>query len=186
MSAISNADAAAHSSTAQVKVWDPLVRLFHWSLVGLFTFAFLTGDEWDRPHELAGYGVAALIALRVIWGFVGTRHARFSDFLYHPQTVIGFLKDSLLLRAKRYVGHNPAGGAMVVALLLMLALVTATGIMMTSNTFWGEEWVEELHEFAANGTLALIVLHVVGVIVASLEHGENLARAMITGRKRAG
>jgi len=185
MSAVSDVQAAEQSSAAQVKVWDPLVRVFHWSLVGLFAFAFLTGDEWDRPHEIAGYAVAGLIGFRLVWGLIGTKHARFSSFIYRPSTVIGFVKDSLFLRAKRYLGHNPAGGAMVIALLIMLTFVTVTGIMMTSNAFWGEDWVEELHGFAAYATLALVGLHVIGVIFASFEHGENLVRAMVTGRKRA-
>jgi cytochrome b len=91
----------------------------------------------------------------------------------------------MLLRAKRYLGHNPAGGAMVIALLAALAVVTGTGVMMTTDAFWGLEWVEELHEIAVNLTLGLIALHILGVILASLEHGENLVMAMITGRKRA-
>lgn len=172
-------------SPATVRVWDPLVRFFHWSLVGLFTFAFLTGDEWQKPHEVAGYVIAGLIGLRVIWGFVGSRHARFASFVYRPSTVAGFLTDTLRMKARRYLGHNPAGGLMVVGLLLAIAVISLSGWMMTTNAYWGVEWVEELHEAAAFGALGLIALHVGGVIVASLEHGENLVRAMVTGRKRA-
>lgn len=168
-----------------VRVWDPLVRLFHWSLVGAFVIAWATGDELQALHELAGYAIVGLLIMRVIWGFVGTVHARFSDFVHRPSTVIGYLVDTLRLRAKRYLGHNPAGGAMVIALLVMLAITCATGILMTTDAFWGIEWVEEIHEFAANLTVVLVGLHLVGVFVASVEHRENLVKAMITGRKRS-
>lgn len=172
-------------SPATVRVWDPLVRIFHWSLVGLFTFAFLTGDEWQKPHETAGYVIAGLIGFRVIWGFVGSRHARFASFIYRPSTVAGFLTDTARMKARRYLGHNPAGGLMVIALLLVLAAISLSGFMMTTNAYWGVEWVEELHEASAFAALGLIGLHVGGVIVAGFEHGENLVRAMVTGRKRA-
>ena len=172
-------------SPATVRVWDPLVRIFHWSLVGLFTFAFLTGDEWQKPHEVAGYVIAGLIGFRVIWGFVGSRHARFASFIYRPSTVAGFLTDTVRMKARRYLGHNPAGGLMVIGLLLAIVVISLSGWMMTTNAYWGVEWVEEVHEASAFAALGLIALHVGGVIVASLEHGENLVRAMVTGRKRA-
>lgn len=168
-----------------VRVWDPLVRVFHWSLVGLFAFAFLTGDEWQQPHEVAGYIIAGLIAVRVIWGFVGSRHARFFSFIYRPSTVAGFVADTARMKARRYLGHNPAGGLMVIALLMMIIAISVTGRMMTTDAYWGVKWVGELHESAAFAALGLVGLHIGGVIVASLEHGENLVRAMFTGRKRA-
>ena len=96
----------------------------------------------------------------------------------------GYLRDTARLRAKRYLGHNPAGGAMIVALLVMLSIIGATGFMMTTDAFWGVAWVQDAHETAVSLTLGLVVLHILGVIVASYEHGENLVRAMITGRKR--
>jgi cytochrome b len=167
-----------------IKVWDPFVRAFHWSLVGLFAFCFATGDVWEHPHEWAGYVIAALIGCRIVWGLLGPRHARFADFIYRPSVVIGFLRDSLRFRARRYLGHNPAGGAMVIALITCIALICATGVMMGMDAFWGEAWVEQLHVWATWVTIALIVLHVVGVILASIEHRENLMRSMVTGRKR--
>ena len=172
-------------SPATVRVWDPLVRIFHWSLVGLFTFAFLTGDEWQTPHETAGYIIAGLIAFRVIWGFVGSRHARFFSFIYRPSTVAGFVADTVRMKARRYLGHNPAGGLMVIALLIVIIAISVTGWMMTTDAYWGVGWVEDLHEVSAFSALSLIALHIGGVIVASFEHGENLVRAMVTGRKRA-
>lgn len=172
-------------SPATVRVWDPLVRIFHWSLVGLFTFAFLTGDEWQKPHETAGYIIAGLIGFRLIWGFAGSRHARFSSFIYRPSTVAGFLTDTMRMKARRYLGHNPAGGLMVLGLLLAIVVISLSGWMMTTDAYWGVGWVEELHEAAAFSAVGLVALHVGGVIVASFEHGENLVRAMVTGRKRA-
>ena len=167
-----------------VRVWDPLVRLFHWALVAAFAAAWVTADEWERAHEIVGYAVIGLVAFRLVWGVVGTRYARFTDFVRGPREVIGYLEDAAAHRAPRYLGHNPAGGAMIVALLVMLVVVGATGYLLTTTTFWEVEWVEELHEAAAYAMLVLVGLHVLGVIIASLEHGENLVRAMITGRKR--
>jgi cytochrome b len=167
-----------------VRVWDPFVRIFHWSLVGLFVFAWATGDEWEKLHIKVGYVIAGLVAARVVWGLVGTRHARFSDFVYSPAATLGFLRDSVFLRAKRYLGHNPAGGAMVIALVVAIGVICTTGYMMTMDAFWGAQWVEDTHKIAVNITLGLVALHVIGVIFASVEHKENLVRSMITGWKR--
>ncbi|MEZ5900023.1 MAG: cytochrome b/b6 domain-containing protein [Hyphomicrobiaceae bacterium] len=170
---------------ATMKVWDPFVRIFHWSLVVLFVVAFLTGDEIEWLHLTAGYAIAALVALRIAWGFVGPRHARFTNFVKGPRAVAEFLKQSVRLQAPRVVGHNPAGGWMIVALLVMLAGLCIAGTLMTTDAYWGSKALEEIHEALANVTLALIGLHVFGVIVASVEHGENLVKAMLTGRKRS-
>lgn len=170
---------------AEAGVWDPLVRLFHWSLVAAFAAAWISGEEWERLHVLLGYAVASLVAFRLAWGIVGPKHARFSDFVYRPSRVLSHLRDTMALRARRYLGHNPAGGAMVVALLATLAAVCVTGFMMTTDTFWGLDWVEEAHEAAVNVTLVLVAAHILGVAVASWEHRENLVKSMITGRKRA-
>jgi cytochrome b len=168
----------------EVTVWDPFVRLFHWSLVLGFTIAWVSAEEWDALHEGAGYVVMGLVALRLVWGLIGSRHARFSDFVFRPGVVIAYLKDMARFRARRTLGHNPAAGAMVIALLAALVVVSITGVMATTDAFWGVEWVEELHEGAASLTLGLVAFHLLGVVVSSLEQGENLVRAMITGRKR--
>jgi len=177
-------EAGRAARPAFVKVWDPLVRVFHWALVTFYAVAWIAADEWDRLHDVAGYGVAALVGLRVVWGLIGTRNARFSDFIFRPSAVVAYLKDAALFRAKRYLGHNPAGGAMVIAMLLSLAAVSATGIMMTSDAFWASEWVEEVHEIAANLTLVLVALHLAGVVLASFEQRENLVAPMFNGMKR--
>ena len=169
---------------ATVKVWDLFVRAFHWSLVALFATAYATGDEIEQVHIAAGYAIAALLALRIVWGFMGPTHARFSNFVRSPREVLVYLRDVALVRAPRYLGHNPAGGTMIIALIAMLIGTCVTGVMMTTDAFWGVKWVEVTHQALANGTLGLIVLHVIGVLVASFEHRENLVKAMVTGMKR--
>ncbi|OGI49744.1 MAG: hypothetical protein A3E57_05080 [Candidatus Muproteobacteria bacterium RIFCSPHIGHO2_12_FULL_60_33] len=114
----------------EIKVWDPLVRLFHWSLVAAFAIAWLTGDDDSRWHELSGYVVVGLVAVRIIWGFVGTRYARFGDFVHSPAAIWGYTRDLLAGKARRYLGHNPLGGVMVVALLVALLATGLTGIVL--------------------------------------------------------
>ena len=164
-----------------VKVWDPAVRLFHWSLVALFLIAFLSGDESDGLHRLAGYGICGLLIFRVVWGFVGTRHARFSDFVYAPRKVKHYLTGLFRGKPARYLGHNPAGGAMILALLLSLSITCWTDLK--ADGAGGELW-EEAHEFFSGFTIFLVVLHISGVVVSMVVHRENLIGAMITGRKK--
>ena len=188
------------SSDSELVVWDPLVRVFHWSLVASFTVAYLSGEgEVLGLHAWAGYIIGALILFRLLWGLVGPRHARFADFVFTPATVLAYGRDLLRGKAQRYLGHNPLGGAMVIALLVMLSLATVTGLALYGATEaagplaglmrgarhgFGEA-LEEVHEFFSNLTLILVALHIGGVLVSSLLHRENLVRAMITGRKRA-
>jgi cytochrome b len=161
------------------------VRIFHWSLVALFIAAFVTGDEIERVHIAVGYTIAGLVVARIVWGFIGPHHARFSNFVRRPAETLDYMRKAVRGRAPRYIGHNPAGGLMTIALLGMILAISGTGFMMTTNSFWGAEWVEDLHEGLVYATMGLIALHVAGVIVTSVEHRENLVRAMITGRKRA-
>lgn len=177
-------DVSSPAASGGVRVWDPLVRVFHWSLVAGMAYEQIAeaGTDW---HEWIGYGLLGLVAVRAVWGFVGTRHARFSDFVTGPGTVLRYGADILRGHPKRYLGHNPAGGLMVLALLAAVAATGLSGWAMTTDALWGEEWIEDLHEALANGLLVLIALHVAGVILAGFQHGENLVRAMITGRKPA-
>jgi cytochrome b len=177
-------EAGSDEQPPTVKVWDLFVRFFHWSLVALFAIAFLTGDEVEWLHLTAGYAIAGLVAARIVWGFVGSRNSRFSNFVKGPRAVLTFLSQTMHLQAPRYLGHNPAGGAMVIALLVLLAGLCATGFAMTTDAYWGSKTLEEIHETLANVTLVLVGLHLLGVIVASIEHGESLVKAMVTGRKR--
>jgi cytochrome b len=208
-----------------VRVWDPFVRVFHWTLVLAFTVSFVTEDEMLGVHVWAGYGVGALLAMRVFWGFVGSPHARFADFVYRPSEVLAYLRSLLTFSSRRYVGHSPGGGAMVLALLVSLSLTTISGLAVygadrhagplagwfdspsvsepasyqgvreggeadhdedreRAHRGLAAELLEELHEFLANLSLALVILHVAAVVFVSVSHGENLVRAMITGRKR--
>ncbi len=169
---------------AMVKVWDPFVRVFHWALVVAFVVAYATG-EIERVHVAAGYIIAGLLAARIVWGFVGPRHARFSNFVRPPREALTYIRDVAMLRARRYIGHNPAGGAMIGALLVALAGTCVTGYMITTDAYWGSKLIEQVHEFLANLTVGLVVAHVLGVLFASFEHRENLVASMITGRKRA-
>jgi cytochrome b len=171
-------------NTHTVRVWDPVVRVFHWSLVIAFVLAWATAEEAQNLHETIGYVIIGLLAVRLVWGVVGSAHARFTDFVHHPLTVFAYLRDAMRFRARRYIGHNPAGGAMVIALLVMISTICATGFMMTTDAFWGVRWVREAHELAVNLTIVLIGLHLAGVFFASVEHRENLVKAMVTGRKR--
>ena len=182
---------------SQIKVWDSLVIFFHWSLVSAFFIAYITEEDFLLVHSWAGYLILALLSVRFIWGFIGTRYARFKDFVYSPENVIRFLKDTLRFRAKRYIGHNPAGGAMIILLMISLLITTISGVLLfgaeehagpvahwftSTGGFWGDA-LEELHEFFANFTLLLVIVHVIGVIVESIMHKENLVSAMITGFK---
>jgi cytochrome b len=176
-----------------VYVWDLFVRLFHWTLVVGFTIAYFTEDPLI-VHVWAGYVVGALIVARVVWGLIGPRYARFSDFVYGPVATLRYVRDLILLRSPRYLGHSPGGGAMVVLLLAFLAATVLTGLLV----YGGEqqagplagmlskdtgEAIEEVHDVVANITLALVIAHIAAVALASFVHRENLVGAMITGYK---
>jgi len=173
------------SQVRSVRVWDPAVRAFHWGLATSILVAWLTSDEWKSAHIWVGYLATALVVFRVFWGFTGSPSARFRSFLHSPVTVARHIVGMVTGREKRYLGHNPAGGAMIVALLVTVMLLGLTGWMQTLDRFWGEEWLEESHELLADGLLVLIAAHVAGVLLASWRHRENLIFGMITGRKRA-
>jgi cytochrome b len=170
-------------------VWDPLVRVLHWTLVASVLGAWLTAeierDAARRVHEWLGYAALAVIAVRFVWGWVGSRYARFADFVPGPVKTIAYARAVLSRTEPRYLGHNPLGGWMVVALLVMVAAAGLTGWLSVTDRFWGVEWMQELHEAMANTLLVLAGFHVAGVIYTSVHHRENLVRAMFTGRKRA-
>jgi cytochrome b len=177
-----------------INVWDLPLRIFHWLLVVSFFTAYVTEDDFLTAHVWAGYFIAGLLVFRLIWGFVGGHYARFSNFLCSPSESITYFKDLIRLNAKRYIGHNPAGSAMIVLLLLSILMTIITGLALygadqgagllafinkSQEHFW-----KEIHEFFANFTVVLVVVHVIGVAVESYIHRENLARAMVHGNKR--
>ena len=169
-----------------VRVWDPFVRVFHWLLVAGFAVNYFElVREGKLAHQVIGYVVLGLVAARILWGFFGPRHARFSSFIARPPEVLRYIGDMLAHRSRRHVGHNPAGAAMVLALLAVTILVGATGWLSTTDWFFGSDFMEEAHEILANLMLALAGMHILGVIHASWRHRENLVLSMVTGRKRA-
>lgn len=193
-----------------VLVWDLFVRIFHWSLVLLVGLAFLTGDEKSRVHVYAGYATLVLIALRLVWGVVGSRQARLTRLIVSPGAALEYLKSMLRGRPEHYLGHNPAAAWMVLALLLTLLLVNASGylalptqgIQKSTADFAfislaladdnedhdqhdgsGSKFWKEVHEAVAGLLMTLIALHVIGSLASSLLHRENLIKSMFTGRK---
>jgi cytochrome b len=201
------------AETREVRVWDPLIRIFHWTLVVSFVMAYLSGEEMDQVHLWSGYLIAGLLVFRLIWGFVGSKHARFRDFLFSPRQILAYGRSLMAGRPKHYLGHNPAGAVMVFLLLFSLSFTVASGLMLDAGVgssaaagfgqsvlpakAWADddddedekhsggenEILEETHEFFANLTLLLVFLHIAGVVVSGRLHRENLVRAMITGNK---
>ena len=161
-------------------VWDPVVRIAHWILATCIIAAWFTRGA---THDWLGYGALGVVALRLLWGWVGPRHAHFGEFLRSPAATLGYARAVLVGVEPRYLGHNPLGAWMIVALLAMIALVAGTGWLSTTDRFWGVEWLQETHHLLADALLVLATLHLAGVAYTSLRHRENLVRAMITGRK---
>lgn len=187
------------NGSGQIKVWDPLVRIFHWGLVAAVTVAYLVEEDWIAIHTLAGYTVLGLVLFRILWGIVGTHHARFSNFVRPVPEAFAYAKNVLRFRAERHVGHNPAAGLMIAMLLVSLTATTMTGLAIygigdqagpmaglanNADPIW-EDVFEEIHEFFASLTVLLALTHVGGVLVESVVHRENLVYAMFSGRKRA-
>lgn len=195
----------------QTVVWDPLVRICHWGLVIGVALAFFTAEDFPETHEVVGIAIGAIVVMRVLWGLIGPRHARFSDFVYRPDVVGAYLGNLFFLRGRRYLGHSPAGGAMVVAILLVLTVTVGTGLATefsanepspaagvvsangeanapaVANTVREEDEsvIGQIHEASTNVLLVLVGLHIAGVLLASFAHRENLVAAMFTGRKRS-
>ncbi|WP_425102016.1 cytochrome b/b6 domain-containing protein [Tropicibacter sp. S64] len=166
------------------RIWDPLVRIFHWSLVGLFAANALFTDAESDLHEIIGYTIAGLLAFRLVWGIIGPWTARFASFWPTRSGIFGQMADMAAGRRRAHRGHTPLGGLMIFNLLLSIAGIALTGYMMTTNTFWGVDWVEQTHEALVTWTEISVVMHVAAVIWESRRTGVNLPRAMVTGVKR--
>lgn len=167
-----------------IPVWDVLVRVLHWSLVLTVATAWLTRHSPGRWHEWLGYATLAIVALRTVWGVAGSGHARFADFVRPAPVTAAYARDVFAGREARFIGHNPLGGWMVLALMSMVVLVGLTGWLYTTDRYWGVEWVEELHEMLSNILFLFVALHILGVMFTSIRHRENLPAAMLHGRKR--
>jgi cytochrome b len=179
-----------------IKVWDLPLRIFHWLLVAAFFVAYLTEEDLLTIHVWAGYLVLSLLIFRLLWGFVGNDYARFSNFLCRPVKAISYVKDAIALKAERYVGHNPAGAAMILLLIASLFMTVISGVVVYAadqnmgplagivGSNYEKLW-EEVHEVAANFTLFLVILHVVGIVFESVVHRENLAKSMWNGYKKS-
>ncbi len=184
-------------SNNTIKVWDVLVRIFHWSLVLSFAIAYLSEDDYQDLHIYTGYTIIGLVVFRLIWGVIGSQYAKFKNFVVKPSETLDYLKDIKNQKSKRYIGHNPAGAMMVLALIFSLIMTTIFGLMiygaeefsgplagvMTNISDSTAHDIEEIHEFFANFTLFLIVIHIIGVVFTSHQHKENLVLSMINGRK---
>lgn len=181
-----------------VKVWDVPVRLFHWTLVLNFTAAYLTAEfHVGFLHTLIGYFLCVLVLARVFWGFAGNRYARFSSFIFSPQETIAYLRSLRGGSSKHYLGHNPAGALMVFALLGLLALIFLSGLttlavidfegpLLFLIDYFDDDAsyvARHLHGWLVDAALILIPLHLLGVAAGSIQHKENLVRAMFTGKK---
>jgi len=169
----------------RVLVWDVPTRVFHWLLVLSFTGAYLTAEsELDRDiHVVLGYTLLGLLAFRLLWGFFGTRYARFRSFLFKPGEIVAYSLSMLKGKPAHYLGHNPLGSVSV-WLLLGLGILSAVSGVLTFQDIGGD-MLEEMHELTSNAMLAVVLIHIAGVVVSSLLHRENLVRAMVTGFKYA-
>ena len=173
-----------NNTPTTIRVWDAPTRVFHWLFVFCFAGAYLTSESerWSLVHITLGYTLGGLIAFRLVWGFVGTRYARFTSFVQGPAAVVRYAKSMASGKPQHFVGHNPVGAVAIVLLILSGIAIVATGYAAFNEI--GGEWVAELHEVSSHIMLILVGIHIVGVIVASRLHRENLARAMVTGNKQ--
>lgn len=167
----------------RIRVWDAPVRVFHWLMVLSFTGAYLTAESerWRMVHVSLGYALGGLVVFRLVWGVVGTRYARFSSFVRGPVVVLRYLRGMLGGQPVRYVGHNPAGAVAIVLMLACSGVIVGSGWAVYNDL--GGHLAEALHEGVGNFMLAVVGVHIAGVVMASRLHQENLVRAMVTGTK---
>lgn len=172
------------SPIEEVPVWDLVQRLLHGGLIVSIALAWWAGEERLSLHVWAGYAVLAIVSARLLWGLVGSRYARFARFVRSPRIAWRYLRAMLQGREPRYLGHNPLGAWMVLALLSCVLVACVSGIFYTTDHYWGLAWLERTHLIAAWSVAALVALHVAGVVFTGCRHRENLVAAMWTGRKR--
>lgn len=183
MRVISNRD-AGDAGIRVIPVWDPLLRVIHWSLVGTVLLNGFVTEAEGRLHEYIGYAALGLVVLRLVWGLVGPRHARFMAFPPNPVAAVRHLRHAVTRRTSVHLSHNPLGALMVYNIWTTVLVLCATGIMMGTVRFFGLDWVEEVHEAAFSWLMVSVILHAAGVIAETWLSGVPLVRAMIDGRKR--
>lgn len=165
------------------RVWDPLVRVFHGSLVVCVLLNLFVVDDHAPLHRWLGYVAIAWVGLRVVWGFTGPRHARFSDFFPSPSRLAQHVRALMRGEPNRHWGHNPLGGLMVLVLMTLVLALGLSGWLQTTDAFWGVEWVQELHEVLADALIPLVGLHVSAALVMGRIERTRLVKAMVTGTK---
>ncbi|HQS32485.1 MAG: cytochrome B [Polaromonas sp. 39-63-203] len=172
-----------NSAEQKILVWDAPVRVFHWLMVLSFAGAYLTADSerWRLVHVSLGYTMGGLVAFRLVWGLVGSRHARFRSFVTGPAALLRYGRSLLGRQPEHFVGHNPAGAVAIVLLLLSSMVIVGSGWAIYNDA--GPAWLARLHEAASTFMLVVVLIHITGVVVASLLHHENLVRAMVDGQK---
>lgn len=164
-------------------VWDAFVRVFHWTLVGCVLTNGLLMDDGEDWHRWLGYLASALVLARVVWGFVGSRHARFADFWPTPARVVAHLRGLWSGQAPHHWGHNPLGALMMLWLMALVLSLGVTGWMQGLDAFWGDEWLQDLHEVLADALLVSAGLHAVAAIGMGYLERTRLLKAMFTGVK---
>lgn len=174
---------ARHPTIRSAPVWDRFVRLFHWSLVTGIVLNYAVLDDGETLHQWTGYAVLALVGARVVWGFVGSRHARFADFVPTPRRLREHLRGLASGEHGAHAGHNPLGALMILALLGLVLAVGTTGWMQTLDAFWGEEWLQDLHATLATTLVSFAGLHAVAALVMGRIERTRLVKAMFTGTK---
>lgn len=167
-----------------IPVWDRFIRLFHWSLVACVLINFFLVDDGKTLHQILGYTANAWVVARIVWGFVGSKHARFADFFPTPRRLYQHLGSLIKGEQHFYPGHNPLGALMMLTLMALVLLLGITGYMQTLDTFWGEEWLQDVHEALATTLITCAGLHAVAAIVMGRLERTNLIGAMITGVKK--
>lgn len=170
-------------SRRAIPVWDLPVRILHWTLVLTVATAWLTRHSPGGWHEWLGYATLVVVAARTLWGFVASGHARFTSFVLPVPATLAYARAVFSRQEERFVGHNPLGAWMAVALLSLVVLVGFTGWLYTTDRFWGIAWVEELHSTLSDILFVFVGLHILGVVFTSFRHRENLVASMLHGRK---
>lgn len=170
-------------SVESIYVWDRFIRIFHWSLVSCVLLDYFVIDDGEAVHRWLGYAAFALVLARLVWGFIGSKYARFSDFLPTPSRIIKHLRHMIYGEQDRHVGHNPLGAMMMFALMALVLALGVTGFMQGLDFYWGEEWLMDLHDTLADILISLAIVHALAAIVMSRIEHTNLIKAMITGFK---